>query len=691
MGEEDLPDDPYLALLDRWFRPRWSPDGQTVAFAAAREGRSADLHIYDVTRDELHRLDLENRTTELLYAESMQWVDLDPASGTIAMTVWDEGVQPGNVLLMRPGQPPSLPSGVDPDAFAARVRWYPELGRFLAESFADVTSFTPSGSEVYSFHGEICLPEASGDGLLLAFWGCGYDVGLRIYATTGEWKSEHDIGFVQDLAWTSVSDRLYVLAETDSGFQLAWVAPETGQVTVLDADARPQIATIELREELASVVRRLPTPEPTRPQPAHTPEPSPTAEVPLNATGPWLVGSGSDGMIAMNPDGTGREVLFGSASQGPDSRASDLWWDEEVSSAGWVAVRAASGEGTADPPRLLLARLPTTRLEKELPILSPDLAAKMLELDETGTRKVRSEDVYLSIHGAGFLDGLSWSPDGRTLAFVGAMDGPSADVYTYDTETDEVRRLTDGPNQPKLLGWSPDGRWVLHLEISDIFLADGISYEMHGLWAAATDGSGARLVEADSGSVLIAGWFSPTQFAALHYSLGPSPPFWLELVDLEPGSFATLYTGTVRQWAIDPVTRTVAFPVDATGFRDEDLRKPGLYFACPSTGAPRLVGFDDPKDDLQSGLVAEVVWSPELGSFLVRTYADGAYAVSTQGETVQYFDLFWYPNSSGLYYFQGKDPARLMFVPVEGGDPHLVHPAPGFFSDYWAPDWVGIP
>lgn len=35
-----------------------------------------------------------------------------------------------------------------------------------------------------------------------------------------------------------------------------------------------------------------------------------------------------------------------------------------------------------------------------------------------------------------------WSPDGRYLAFLGAIEGPSSDVYVYDTATDRVQRLT---------------------------------------------------------------------------------------------------------------------------------------------------------------------------------------------------------------------------------------------------------
>lgn len=35
-----------------------------------------------------------------------------------------------------------------------------------------------------------------------------------------------------------------------------------------------------------------------------------------------------------------------------------------------------------------------------------------------------------------------WSPDGRYLAIVGAIEGPSSDLYVFDTQTQRFQRLT---------------------------------------------------------------------------------------------------------------------------------------------------------------------------------------------------------------------------------------------------------
>src|SRR4030067_911426 len=80
-------------------------------------------------------------------------------------------------------------------------------------------------------------------------------------------------------------------------------------------------------------------------------------------------------------------------------------------------------------------------------IIAPELAAEMDQLDEDGQPKAWTEDVYLALDAEGWLDTLAWSPDGRTLAYVAAVDGPSADGYVYDTVPAAGRRLTDGPHQ----------------------------------------------------------------------------------------------------------------------------------------------------------------------------------------------------------------------------------------------------
>jgi len=63
-------------------------------------------------------------------------------------------------------------------------------------------------------------------------------------------------------------------------------------------------------------------------------------------------------------------------------------------------------------------------------------------------------------------DNLAWQPGGRYLAFVGAMDGPTSDLYLYDTESGNIRRLTDGEAQAVFPTWSWDGEFILLYGVS---------------------------------------------------------------------------------------------------------------------------------------------------------------------------------------------------------------------------------
>ena len=65
------------------------------------------------------------------------------------------------------------------------------------------------------------------------------------------------------------------------------------------------------------------------------------------------------------------------------------------------------------------------------------------------------------------FDNVAWQPgSGKLLAFMGAMDGPTSDLYVYNTDNGEVTRLTNGPSQAIFPTWSWDGKYILHFGVS---------------------------------------------------------------------------------------------------------------------------------------------------------------------------------------------------------------------------------
>jgi Tol biopolymer transport system component len=63
----------------------------------------------------------------------------------------------------------------------------------------------------------------------------------------------------------------------------------------------------------------------------------------------------------------------------------------------------------------------------------------------------------------------TWSPDGRFVAFS-ALDGGLSDLFLFDLETDELKKLTDDPFSDLYPSWSPDGRTIAF--VTDRFSSD---------------------------------------------------------------------------------------------------------------------------------------------------------------------------------------------------------------------------
>ena len=55
---------------------------------------------------------------------------------------------------------------------------------------------------------------------------------------------------------------------------------------------------------------------------------------------------------------------------------------------------------------------------------------------------------------------LAWAPDSQILAFAAQIDGPSSDIYLYDTESRTIRRLTDEIEHIWSIYWSPTGEFI---------------------------------------------------------------------------------------------------------------------------------------------------------------------------------------------------------------------------------------
>jgi Tol biopolymer transport system component len=84
---------------------------------------------------------------------------------------------------------------------------------------------------------------------------------------------------------------------------------------------------------------------------------------------------------------------------------------------------------------------------------------------------------------------LSWSPDGRRLAFTSDRDG-NAEVFTINSEGGGLRRLTNNPEYDGDAAWSPNGRQLVFVSNRD---------GSHGVYIMNADGSGQRTLTQPDG------------------------------------------------------------------------------------------------------------------------------------------------------------------------------------------------
>jgi len=499
-------------------------------------------------------------------------------------------------------------------------------------------------------------------------------------------------------------------------------------------------------EPSAASVLVVPTGMPTLlPSPTPEPEEFDLVERELSPEGPWLVGTSAGEVVVVNLDGTGRTVLLGPPLWEPEQ---DIVDGNGVSSSGWIAARTGlpndwdTGEHAvapnATPPSevgIVLWRLPGRQPVRFISRFSDELLNGMQEIRDfelpfgwqaTGPRW-KHEMVFLSLLHPDAR--LAWSPDGRYLAFAAALDGPSADVYVYDTVLDEVRRLTNGPNQAVLLGWSPDSRWILHYEANTYAISHGeiVGLRAEVLWAVTADGSQVRQLGAGEGNIpWISGWLSPSIAVLTSWKGGSSLPSQLWSLDLDTGARLERQDFSFYSVAADPASDVIAVNADSLNDPEGTYRAGGLFVLRMSDAEPRRAGSDEQSSC--AGCLVE--WSEQLGlftlsspsymeppespvSFLpsgeianryegevsgpiisfdgnwlafsgqgVRIYDSEEMRVNVPGGEVR--ELVWSADSSRVFYLE-EQPGRLalMAVSVPEGTPTLLHPDIGLDGMHW--------
>jgi Tol biopolymer transport system component len=228
---------------------------------------------------------------------------------------------------------------------------------------------------------------------------------------------------------------------------------------------------------------------------------------------------------------------------------------------------------------------------------------------------------------------LTWSPDGRRLAFVATpADSASGttEIFTMDADGTNLARITTNDVDDDSPAWSPDGtRLAIRMADvdpatqgdSDIVVASAIgpqftllgpgsdpSWAPDGqriasivadadsshLWVQAPDGTGRRQVS-DVPVTSGPSWSPDGLQIVVSYAGPSSAAAGLSVIDVESGS-ATSLLDDATSWPTWSITGTIAFSATGTG-------APGLFVVEPDGTDLRQVLADQ-------GFAAVAAWAP---------------------------------------------------------------------------------
>jgi hypothetical protein len=413
------------------------------------------------------------------------------------------------------------------------------------------------------------------------------------------------------------------------------------------------------------------------------PSPSPTFEQQgqLSENGPWFVYRNIDGyLIAINSDGSSR-ILVSNEKQPDDLvQMNGIYktFMSPSSSDGLIAYRSVKGESNV---QLTILQLPDQNRVNSFTLLSGENEQEALGIQPYPTQNLLA-----------VVDNTpKWSPSGKYLAFIAALDGPTSDLYLYNVSSNTVTRITNDPDQVGEIHWSPDGSLIYYESILGFNSVHPGGRKTLATWSASVDGSNEiKLLDFPYSNSGIGayqdflGWISDDGFVINITCFFDISIRRVLVVNAINGDYDELPYVGYQDIALDPNTGTMMFSILQEGYRIANL-KPGLYIGTVSGEEPLLIR-DDPAEF--------VYWLSDISKFILCSYDELSIASSDGSIVVILEDRCELPYPSPDGQFIGLRDENEISIHTLAGDVVQEIPASTISVDYpndlyWLPDSSG--
>ena len=340
--------------------------------------------------------------------------------------------------------------------------------------------------------------------------------------------------------------------------------------------------------------------------------------------------------------------------------------------------------------QILIYQLPNMGIIARLQAVSHSLASSLRAKGVPESQEYMYSDEFTTIQTSG---DMMWSPNGQYLAYTGAVEGPTTDVYVFDTVTLQTKRLTDGTTQKSLMAWSPDNLWIIHSSWDEggPGMSGGAEPAIIAIWSAQVEtGEVHKLDDIDWLSVRedVLGWISPDTFLTISKEgNGIGAPYnHVRRINISDITSTMIFDDDVEDIVLDPQSQTLAFAIGR--YSGEN---PGIYLLSPDSSQIKI---DNREWDT-------IDWIPEKRWFVADNwFKDEVALFSSQGNRIDTFvnEGKIVPNISPdgkLLVFTGENSNKHKgFRIYDAQGEWLKHILPGFFTErgnlFWEVDSSGF-